>query len=209
MFKPVERLGTDKWANLLAADLGFVYFRNCGIYLLAEKRAYEFSYEVVIEGLGREHKLSASEVDLLLALRARKVAYRRRDEEGARNFDFEKLLNVFRTVSGHIHATRIPPRSPTRLLSLRYATLRDAEAKLLTLFDVRDLDRKRYGEELSSLWNAVRSPRDYSWYVRHIDKRWIIKVDELIDFRLQQDNRCRASLVRDCAVQARSSGIGA
>lgn len=185
LIKPVERLGSDKWEGLLAADLAFVFFRNFGIYSLAEKRVYEFDYSRVIEFLASEHKLSSEESDLLFGLRERKVAYRTRRESVASGMDTDILINVCRKVCSSSGLTRIGTSSPIRVFPLRFASLRDAEAKLVALFDIRMLDAGGAGKMLSSVWQAVTSPREYSLTIRKIDGSWISLTEQHIRDRLE------------------------
>jgi hypothetical protein len=180
LIRPVERLGSTKWEGLLAADLSFVFFRNFGIYSLAEGNEYEFDYSKVIAFLASQHKLSNEESDALLSLRERKVAYRNRWDTVVDDFDTALLISICRKVSKSNGLTRIGKSSPIRLFPLRFASLRDAEARLVTLCDVKELDEGCVGKELGSIWKAVTAPRNYSSTIRKIDKTWVSDIEQHI-----------------------------
>ncbi len=188
LIRPVERLGSYRWEGLLAADLAFVFFRNFGIYGLAERRVYEFDYFQVIEFLTSQHKLSNEESDILVGLRARKVAYRDRRDDVAGNFDTDLLINTCNKVLRRPELTRIGKSSQLRIFPLRFATLREVEAKLVAMFDIHMLDVRGAGNELGSIWRAVTGPREYSSTIRKIDTAWVLAAERCIRGRFAEFN---------------------
>ena len=173
MLKPLDRLRSGYWPQLMAADLGFVFIRNAGIYLLAERGVYEFDYERIVDALADIAGLTISQVKILHHLRALKVAYRLRDQTLIDLGDRRALLETCAKVARTNVPEKIQEDAPIRLFPLRYATLRDLEARMVMQFDVGLMDHGGLTDDLSSLWKMVTTPREYSWAIREIDSAWI------------------------------------
>lgn len=180
LLKPLERLTSGYWQNLMAADLGFVFIRNAGIYTLADRGHYEFSYERIVKELAGDIELSRLEMDLLLRLRALKVAYRTRNRSPGNSFDLNTLLEVCSKVAGVHISQSISADAPIRLMPLRYATIRDVEARIIMKFTPPCLDQSMQTRELSSLWKMVTAPREYSWSIREIDSKWVATANRML-----------------------------
>ncbi len=180
MLKPLERLDFGYWSQLMAADLGFVYIRNAGIYKLAEDRIYEFDYARIVDRLADATGLTTNEAKLLKQLRPLKVAYRLRDQSQVDLADRSALLEICSKVARSDVVSKIFEYSPIRLYPIRYATLRDFEARMIMQFDVVTLDRGELSEELSSLWKMVTTPREYSCAIRKIDQEWVASANEAL-----------------------------
>ena len=180
MLKPLERLSLGYWSQLMAADLGFVFIRNAGIYALADRGVYEFGYERIVLGLEDIVGLTVAEVKILKHLRALKVAYRLRDQTLVSLGDHSALLEVCAKVARINVLSKIPEDAPVRLFPIRYATLRDVEARMIMQFDVGILDQGNLGDDLFSLWKMVTTPREYSWAIREIDPAWTTSVNQIL-----------------------------
>lgn len=183
MIKPLQRLGFGYWPQLMAADLGFVFVRNAGIYALAERGVFEFGYERIVRGLVDIVGLTVAEVEILQRLRALKVAYRSRDHTLVHLGDHSALLEVCAKVARTNVLPKVPEDAPVRLFPIRYATLRDIEARMIMQFDVGRLDQGGLGGDLSSVWKMVTTPREYSWAIREIDPAWIASANQILDIR--------------------------
>lgn len=180
MLKPLERLDFGYWSQLMAADLGFVYIRNAGIYKFAEVGVYEFGYDRIVNGLADAVGLTPAEVKILEQLRALKVAYRLRDKSLVELIDRSALLDICAKVAQCNVTLKISEDAPIRLFPIRYATLRDFEARMIMQFDVGTLDRGELNEELSSLWKMVTTPREYSCAIRKIDQEWVTNANRVL-----------------------------
>lgn len=180
MLKPLERLDLGYWSQLLAADLGFVFVRNAGIYALAEQGIYEFGYERIVRGLADIVGLTVAEIRVLQRLRAFKVAYRLRNSNLVDLGDHNALIEICAKIAQINIASTLPKNAAVRLFSVRYATLRDIEARMIMQFDVDALDHDRRDIELTSLWKMATSPREYSWAIRNIDAAWVTKANEIL-----------------------------
>ncbi len=186
MLKPLERLRLGYWPQLMAADLGFVFIRNAGIYALAEQGIYEFAYERIVLELADVASLTVSEVKILQHLRALKVAYRSRNNTVVDLCDHNALLEICAKVARTNVLLKVSEYAPVRLFPIRYASLRDVEARMIMQFDVGMLDKGGLSDDVSSLWKMVVSPREYSWEIRKIDPAWIARANEILTRKAHQ-----------------------
>lgn len=168
MIYPIDRLEEGRWPRLLAADLAYVFVRNAAIYSLANSGKYEFCYRRLVDQVGDARELDSSEVATLHKLRESKFAYRSRDATSTEFASVEEVRNVCAKVHpGYAHKP-IGIRVPIRLFDVGYATLRDVEAKLISIGDVpgREQEGARSGQ--CDIWRMLTRPRDYSWNIRQI-----------------------------------------
>ncbi len=95
-------------------------------------------------------------------------------------FDRASCYEVCAKVARTNVLPKVPEDAPVRLFPIRYATLRDIEARMIMQFDVGSLDQSDLGGDLSSVWKMVTNPREYSWAIREIDPAWIAIANQIL-----------------------------
>lgn len=177
LLRPVERVNDSHDARLMYADVMYVFLRNFGICTLANVRDYCFEYKDIVDALSTIYKLRSAETKLLHKLRHLKGAYRDRKELDFTPEELRHVYNALIEMSRVTDVRQLAPDAPVRLFDNRYATIRDLEARLLTTFNLRDLDSGNCPLRIKNLWKIVMQPRGYSWAIKCIDEEWIAKLN--------------------------------
>ena len=166
---PIERFRNDLMIldHPIVADLAYVSVRNFGVNHLADKGHLIFDYAKIVERIADDHALSASEVDLLMSLRAGKSSYRSRNTSVKLPGAVGELKLVLGKLFPHKKLGLIDAAATVRDLPSGYMRLRELEASVVSRLGASptqcDLDRLG----LDQTWKWVVSPQCYSWQVRH------------------------------------------
>lgn len=180
MLAPLDVLEDRVDTFLLAADISYVFIRNAGIYLLADKGIYEFDYYKIIYALVYYNYISESEAQILCKLRYFKNIYRTRVNFYGPLPKIHFLQEICDKIVTSESASRyIHDINGVRLFECKYATVRDIEANLVKSFGLHHLDVCD-DSDVSSVWKIVKNPRGYSWNVRNLDSAFLESVSSII-----------------------------
>lgn len=164
--RAADRIPSNLIQSYMLCDVLYTYLRNACILHLACKGRFEFDYSRLLGGMAEIYGFDNSTFCLLEKLRQIKNQYR------DRNFDNseakETLAGAKIAISSifGIQFSDLDAFSRVRQLSLPYATLRDAEARLLSSYPIELLDLGQVEPEIASIWFNILDPRRYSWEVR-------------------------------------------
>ena len=201
LLRPLDRQLSRRWELLFAADVLYVFVRNAGIYELASRKIYEFSYERIISCLSERRCISKESVDALLRLRILKSSYRERTENCESSDELYVAIEAVRSMFGISIDPVLPVNYRVRFCDNRYSVLRDLEARLVGTFDIRKLDSFAVDGKIDAYWRMINDPRAYSWSIRRIGMSELDEVNRLIDAAREDSVQCstRAGAIGQCA----------
>lgn len=176
--RPIERIWQRNIKVGLAADLGYVFLRNFGIYKCAQDGVYLFDYFEILEELQAKLKFSDQCRNGLSLLRKGKHNYRSGITDFANEQSAKQVADLLMEVCTGLRLRSLTANAPIRNFTSSYAVLRDCEAALIAN-GLSHSEGSPSWPELQNVWRVIRKPRDYSWQVRSIDQAWINTVNRI------------------------------